>query len=154
MKDVPIMVLIAALGFKVNQSTADSFPGNAQISNTLAALAVGVVANLYSRAFKGHAAVVVLPAIFVLVPSGLAASGSLVSGVRAAGEIVAPNRDGNGTTPHTTLDSGEDKSPLDSVVFNVGFSMIQVAIAITVGLFISTLMVYPCGKRRSGLFSF
>jgi hypothetical protein len=43
---------------------------------------------------------------------------------------------------------------LNTVVFNVGFSMIQVAIGITVGLFLSALIVYPFGKRRSGLFSF
>jgi hypothetical protein len=40
------------------------------------------------------------------------------------------------------------------VVFNVGYSMIQVAIGITVGLFLSALIVYPFGKKRSGLFSF
>ena len=43
---------------------------------------------------------------------------------------------------------------LNTIVFNVGFSMIQVAIGITVGLFLSALIVYPLGKRRSGLFSF
>lgn len=43
---------------------------------------------------------------------------------------------------------------LNSVVFNVGYSMIQVAIGISVGLFLSALVVYPFGKRRSGLFSF
>jgi hypothetical protein len=31
--------------------------------------------------------------------------------------------------------------------------MIQVAIGITVGLFISALVVYPYGKARSGLFN-
>ena len=30
----------------------------------------------------------------------------------------------------------------------------QVAIGITVGLFLSALIIYPLGKRRSGLFSF
>lgn len=43
---------------------------------------------------------------------------------------------------------------MNSIVFNVGYSMIQVAIGITVGLFLSALVVYPLGKRRSGLFSF
>jgi hypothetical protein len=43
---------------------------------------------------------------------------------------------------------------LNTIVFNVGFSMIQVAIGITVGLFLAALIVYPFGKRRSGLFSF
>ena len=43
---------------------------------------------------------------------------------------------------------------LDSTAFNVLFSVIQVAIGISVGLFLSALIVYPLGKRRSGLFSF
>lgn len=49
---------------------------------------------------------------------------------------------------------GQEKTELNSIVFNVGYSMIQVAIGITVGLFLSALIVYPLGKRRSGLFSF
>lgn len=49
---------------------------------------------------------------------------------------------------------GQQKAELNSIVFNVGYSMIQVAIGITVGLFLSALIVYPLGKRRSGLFSF
>ena len=155
MRHVPCMVVLATGGYLINTLTAPFFPGNAQISNTLAAFVIGIVANLYSRVSGVRpSSVLLLPAIFVLVPSGLAASGSLVSGVRAAGEIVAPDRNGNGTTPRTTLDSGEDKSPLDSVVFHVGYSMIQVAIAITVGLFLSTLVLYCRSKKRSGLLSF
>ncbi|CRK36794.1 hypothetical protein BN1708_020112, partial [Verticillium longisporum] len=44
--------------------------------------------------------------------------------------------------------------PINTVVFNVAASMIQIAIGIAVGLFISALIIYPVGKRRSGLFSF
>lgn len=43
---------------------------------------------------------------------------------------------------------------MNNMVLDVGYSMIQVAIGITVGLSLSALVVYPCGKRRSGLFSF
>src|ERR1700722_17648338 len=43
---------------------------------------------------------------------------------------------------------------MNMVVLNVGYSMIQVAIGITVGLFLSALIIYPLGKRRSGFFSF
>jgi hypothetical protein len=50
----------------------------------------------------------------------------------------------------------------NSLAFSVGYSVIQIAIGITVGLFIGALMVYPFGKggkwrsggMRSGLFSF
>jgi hypothetical protein len=38
-------------------------------------------------------------------------------------------------------------------VFNVAASMIQIAIGITVGLFMAALLVYPMGKKRSGLWT-
>ena len=97
----------------------------------------------------GVAAAAMLPAIFVQVPSGLAVSGSLVSGITSADQIVH-----NGTSSVTTVASGSDSSSLNSAAFSVGYSVIQVAIGITVGLFLSALVIYPFGKRRSGLFSF
>jgi len=78
----------------------------------------------------------------VQVPSGLAAQGSLIAGVRAADSLM-----GNTTATQASND-------YDSAILDVGFSMIQVAIGITVGLFAAALVVYPFGKRRSGLFSF
>ncbi|KAF9869715.1 hypothetical protein CkaCkLH20_12758 [Colletotrichum karsti] len=92
----------------------------------------------------GLAAAAMLPAIFVQVPSGLAAGGSLLAGVTSADQIT----NNNGTS------STVDTSSLNNSAFNVLLSVIQVAIGITVGLFLSALMVYPLGKRRSGLLSF
>jgi uncharacterized membrane protein YjjB (DUF3815 family) len=92
-----------------------------------------------------------LPAIFVQVPSGLSVSGSLVSGIMSADQIT------RNSTGVTTVTSGNDTSSngsVNTVALNVGFSVIQVAIGITVGLFLAALAVYPFGKRRSGLFSF
>ncbi|KAL9026906.1 MAG: hypothetical protein Q9196_004500 [Gyalolechia fulgens] len=151
-KQMPAMLVIAFTGYVVNHFSVQRFASNAQIANTLGALAVGVMGNLYSRLQHGVAAAALLPAIFVQVPSGLAASGSLVSGVTSADQIT--NRtDANGIT---TVSNGTQaaQATVNSMVFNVGYSMIQVAIGITVGLFLSALVVYPLGKRRSGLFSF
>lgn len=153
-KQMPIMLGIAFVGYIVNHFSAIRFASNAQIANTLGALAIGVLGNLYSRLRHGLAAAALLPAIFVQVPSGLAAGGSLVSGVTSANQITKQPGSGNGTT--TINNPGSVASGLDvnSMVFNVAYSMIQVAIGITVGLFLSALIVYPFGKRRSGLFSF
>ncbi|RAL61033.1 hypothetical protein DID88_010129 [Monilinia fructigena] len=145
-----------ATSYIVNFFSAKRFPSSAQISNTLGALAVGVLGNLYSRVRHGVAAAALLPAIFVQVPSGLAASGSLLAGLSTADSITNSTTYANGTakvngTSTVTVSSSED---LNTIVFNVGYSMIQVAIGITVGLFLSALIVYPFGKRRSGLFSF
>lgn len=152
-KQMPSMVIIAFAGYVVNKFSAVRFASNAQIANTLGALAVGVMGNLYSRLRHGVAAAALLPAIFVQVPSGLAASGSLVSGVTSANQINNRMGSGGGIT---TVSNGTQatEATVNSMVFNVGYSMIQVAIGITVGLFLSALVVYPLGKRRSGLFSF
>ncbi len=150
---MPAMVIIAFTGYVVNRFSAIRFASNAQIANTLGALAVGVLGNLYSRIRHGVAAAALLPAIFVQVPSGLAASGSLVSGVTSANQInnVAGTNGGITTVSNGTQAA---EATVNNMVFNVGYSMIQVAIGITVGLFLSALVVYPFGKRRSGLFSF
>lgn len=152
-KQLSMMLIIAFVGYVVNFFSTKAFPASAQLSNTLGALAVGVIGNLYSRMRHGVAAAALLPAIFVQVPSGLAASGSLLSGLNTADQIT--NRTANGTslsgTSSVAITTGED---LNTIVFNVAYSMIQVAIGITVGLFLSALIIYPFGKRRSGLFSF
>lgn len=98
----------------------------------------------------GHslAAAAMLPAIFVQVPSGLAVSGSLVSGITSADQILS------NTTGTTVVSNASDYTTINSTAFDVGYSVIQVAIGITVGLFLSALLVYPLGKKRSGLFSF
>lgn len=103
-----------------------------------------------SRRSVGYslAAAAMLPAIFVQVPSGLAAGGSLLAGITSANEAT-------GNTTKTTIDtSPAGLGSMDNTAFNVLFLVIQVAISISVGLFMSALIVYPLGKRRSGLFSF
>ncbi|KAJ9626519.1 hypothetical protein H2203_004152 [Taxawa tesnikishii (nom. ined.)] len=212
-KQAPVMIVIAFVGFIVNFYAAKRFSGNTQVSNTLGALAIGVMANLYTRlgkrfenwcldqwedrlrpisksvtrlfrqrnlrgakvealsyeeqtigdaesTFVRHkrrigyslAATAMLPAIFVQVPSGLAVSGSLISGLASADQITGNGTNGTTVVSTTQLELGYQG--LNSVVFNVGYSVIQIAIGITVGLFLSALVVYPFGKRRSGLFSF
>lgn len=153
-KQMPIMLGIAFVGYIVNHFSALRFASNAQIANTLGALAIGVLGNLYSRLRHGLAAAALLPAIFVQVPSGLAAGGSLVSGVTSANQITNHTGTANGTTTIGSPASVAQGTDVNSMVFNVAYSMIQVAIGITVGLFLSALIVYPFGKRRSGLFSF
>ncbi|KAI7121779.1 DUF1212-domain-containing protein, partial [Hortaea werneckii] len=211
-KQAPMMLIIAFVGYLVNFYSSKRFSGNTQVSNTLGALAIGVMANTYSRIgsrvenwaldlwedrlrhyWKGFkrrvlrikkkgsksvkaleegsaheteslyvrqtrrvgyslAAAAMLPAIFVQVPSGIAVSGSLVSGIASADQIAGNAT--NGSTVVNTSSVTESVSSLNNVAFTVGYSVIQVAIGITVGLFLSAIVVYPFGKKRSGLFSF
>jgi uncharacterized membrane protein YjjP (DUF1212 family) len=215
-KQAPMMLVISFAGYIVNFFCGRRFRGNAQVTQTLGALTIGVMANVYARigpmcenwcmrlwtekirpilitkrqmlrdqtsnalrklssaefgegelsstekekrGEQGHgkwlerkgygmAAAAMLPAIFVQVPSGLSVSGSLVSGITSADEIVS------NSTGTTTVSSGSDTLSTNGAAFTVSLSVIQIAIGITVGLFMSAVIVYPFGKRRSGLFSF
>ncbi|KAH8664459.1 hypothetical protein BX600DRAFT_381591 [Xylariales sp. PMI_506] len=149
-KQMPMMIIIAMIGYVVNYFASMRFPTSPQISNAFGALSVGVAANLYSRLRHGVAAAALLPAIFVQVPSGLAATGSLLSGLTSANMLSNTTTTINGTS---TVSITSDTTS-DGVVFNVAASMIQIAVGITVGLFFATLLIYPLGKRRSGLFTF
>ncbi|KAK7421224.1 hypothetical protein QQX98_002354 [Neonectria punicea] len=147
-RQMPVMVLIASTGYIVNYFSSIKFAASPQISNTFGALAVGVLANLYSRIRHGVAAATLIPAIFTQVPGGLASTGGLLTGLKTADMLT-----NSSSSDNSTLTTG-DTASLNTVVFDVAASMIQIAIGIAVGLFISALLVYPLGKRRSGLFSF
>lgn len=148
-KQLPPMTIIALTGYITNYFSTKKLGSNSQVANTVGAFTIGIMGNLYSRLWHGHAATAILPGIFILVPSGLAATGSLISGVQSADQIRQNVSSHN--QPSSSPGAGLAAS---SSVFSLGFGMIQVAIGITIGLFIAALVVYPYGKRRSGLFSF
>ncbi|EGE01968.1 DUF1212 domain membrane protein Prm10 [Trichophyton equinum CBS 127.97] len=85
-KQVPVMAIFSFIGYLVNFFTSKAFPHNLQIANCMGAFAIGIMGNLYSRLGHGLAAAAMLPGILVQVPSGLAASGSLVSGLAFANQ--------------------------------------------------------------------
>lgn len=148
-KQLPPMTIIAITGYIANYFSTKKLGSNSQVANTVGAFVVGIMGNLYSRLWHGHAATAILPGIFILVPSGLAATGSLISGVQSADQI----RQNVSSHAQASSEPGAGLASSSSV-FSLGFGMIQVAIGITIGLFIAALVVYPYGKRRSGLFSF
>ncbi|KAL5115180.1 hypothetical protein ACEQ8H_006934 [Pleosporales sp. CAS-2024a] len=143
-KQMPVMILIATAGYTVNYFANLKFSSSAPIAYTFGAFAIGVLANLYSRLRHGVAAAVLLPAVYVQVPGSLASSGSINSALKTASALIKGT---GGAAGDTTTDS------LNAIVFNVAASMIQIAIGLTVGLFMAALLVYPLGKRRSGLWT-
>lgn len=162
-RQMPVMTLIAFCGYQANYWISSRVSNNIQVANAIGAFVIGAMANLYSRFFHGLAAAAMLPAIFVQVPSGLAASGSLVAGLTSANQITGDGGGisiiNNGTQGFLNAQnaggSNLDGSGLYSgTIFNVGYGMVQVAIGISVGLYLSALLVYPYGKSKSGLFSF
>ncbi|KAJ5111545.1 hypothetical protein N7532_002080 [Penicillium argentinense] len=159
-KQIPVMATISLAGYVVSYFSSKRFSSNTQVSNALGAFVIGVMGNFYSRIRHGLAAAAMLPAIFVLVPSGLAASGSLISGITSAEQMtrspyaVVANGTQGFVDAAKNLSAAEQRNQSYGVVFDIGYGMVQVAIGTTVGLFLAALVVYPFGKKRSGLFSF
>lgn len=159
-KQIPMMMVISLAGYVVSYFSSKRFSSNTQVSNALGAFVIGVIGNLHSRLRHGLAAASMLPAIFVLVPSGLAASGSLISGITSAEEMtrspyaVVANGTQGFVDAAKNLSASDQRTQSYGVVFDIGYGMVQVAIGTTVGLFLAALVVYPLGKKRSGLFSF
>ncbi|SJM87877.1 related to Pheromone-regulated membrane protein 10 [Zygosaccharomyces bailii] len=141
---LPVMTVISCTGYVVTYWAGKHFQNSTEFTAALAAFVIGIMGNLYSRLWKGLAVSAMLPAIFVQVPSGVASQSSLLSGLQSANEIVQPN----GTTTTTSASSSDLSGSL-----SFGITMIQVSIGITVGLFASSLIIYPFGKKKTGLFS-
>ncbi|KAJ5138918.1 uncharacterized protein N7515_003766 [Penicillium bovifimosum] len=138
-KQLPVTIVMGVCGYVTNYFSTKKLGAN-QVANTVGAFTIGLLANLYSRLWHGHAAAAIIPGIFTLVPSGLASSGSIISGLEYAQAVATGNVSNAGATSNSSLTS-------------LGYGMIQTAIGISVGLFISALIVYPHGKKRSGIFS-
>lgn len=138
---LPVMLIISCSGYVVNYFAGQHFSNSTEFTAAISSFVIGVLGNLYSRVFKGIAVSAMLPAIFVQVPSGIASQSSLLAGVQNADNIV----NHNGTTSSTSSDSTSGIS--------FGITMIQVAIGISVGLFASTIAVYPFGKRSTSVFT-
>ena len=161
-KQIPMMLVISFAGYVANYFASKRFAGSTQVACALGAFVIGVMGNLYSRLRHGFAAAAMLPAIFVLVPSGLAASGSLVAGIASASEIthgpspasVVSNGTQGFMDAAKNMSQGQSQNQYHGIVLDIGLGMVQVAIGFTVGLFLAALVVYPLGKKRSGLFSF
>lgn len=143
-RQLPVMVIIGSAGYAVQYFVAANVKATA-FTSAIGAFTMGVIGNLYSRVGHGLAFAAMLPGIFVLVPSGVAAQGSLVAGVKVATEIVNSSKSSSSSTDTSS-----------QTISQLGNSMTQVAVGIAVGLFAATLVVYPLGfkRKRSGLFTF
>ncbi|RHZ43252.1 threonine/serine exporter family protein [Aspergillus thermomutatus] len=139
-RQIPMMVLIGTAGYVTNYFSTQKLGSSSQVANTVGAFTIGLLANLYSRLWHGNAVSSTIPGIFTMVPSGLASSGSILSAIEYSDAVRSGTADTSGGSSGSSLTS-------------LGYGMIQTAIGITVGLFIAALVVYPSGKRRTGLFS-
>lgn len=135
---LPIMLFISCAGYVVNYFASKHFQNSTEFTAAMGAFVIGVLGNLYSRIWKGLAVSAMLPAIFVQVPSGIASQASLLSGVQSANQL-------------TSNSSSSSSTSTSSLSF--GVTMVEVAIGISVGLFASTIFVYPFGKKSTSIFT-
>lgn len=139
-RQIPIMLIISGAGYVVTYFSTKRLSNASELTSAMGALVIGILGNVYSRVGRGLAFAAMLPAIFVQVPSGVASQGSLIAGINNANNIISNTSDSSSYTNSTTV--------------SLGITMVQVSIGITVGLFVATLVIYPFGKKRSGLFTF
>ncbi|CAH6719255.1 pheromone-regulated membrane protein 10 [[Candida] jaroonii] len=144
LKQLPVMLIIACTGYVGTYFAGLHFSNVSEFTACIGAFIVGILGNLYSRIWKGLAVSAMLPAIFVQVPSGIASQSSLLSGITAANAITS---DGNNTTASNAASDSSSGS------MSFGSAMVEVSIGISVGLFAAALIVYPFGKKKTGLFS-
>lgn len=139
LRQLPVMIVIAATGYVGNYFAGQHFVEVTEFTASIGAFIVGILGNLYSRIGKGLAVSAMLPAIFVQVPSGIASQSSLLSGIQAADLI--------------TNDTSQSLRENPAGALSFGATMVEVSIGISVGLFAAALVVYPFGKKKTGLFS-
>ncbi|CAN6641353.1 hypothetical protein TRVA0_018S02212 [Trichomonascus vanleenenianus] len=158
LRQMPIMVIIGSAGYAVTYFVQKRVSNSSEFTTAIGAFVIGILGNVYSRVGHGLAFAAMLPGIFVQLPGGVAAQGSLVAGIKTADLLVGnltKHRNGTTTTAIAAATStAEAISAQQNNAMSLGLTMIQVCVGITVGLFVATLVIYPFGKKRSGLFTF
>ncbi|KAG6918000.1 hypothetical protein DXG01_017010 [Tephrocybe rancida] len=128
-----LWVGISCVGWVTNHFTGTKFVNQSDISAAVGAFAVGIVANMYARIFRGNAFVVMITGILFQLPSGLGSGGLL--------------------TYVDLQTQGNSESYISG--FQTALKLISVAIGLTVGLGISLVIMHPIQSRRraGGIFS-
>ncbi|KAF9330520.1 hypothetical protein BG006_006527 [Podila minutissima] len=123
----PVMIVCSSVGYAVSEFAGMYWPHSLHIAAAVSAFVVGLLGNLYERLTHELAFVPILGAILLIVPGGM--------GVRSSLLLL-------------------DQSGHASQGTAFALQMIVVALGIAVGLFASTLVVYPLGKKRNALLTF
>ncbi|KAF9911726.1 hypothetical protein EC991_002454 [Linnemannia zychae] len=120
-----LATVLSILGYMVSYSTSTWAHARTEVSSALASFAIGLCGNIYQRATHQLAFQAVVCAVFFLVPGSL--------GLKGAMALFTDDTAGG---------------------VNFALQMVITAIAISVGLFASALVVYPMGKARSAQMTF
>ncbi|KIR71707.1 hypothetical protein I310_04385 [Cryptococcus deuterogattii CA1014] len=135
-KDIVVMVLVACAGYVVNYFLSGQI-SQINVTSAVSAFAVGVLGNLYSRLGRGSAFPSMVCGILLLVPNAIAAAGGL----------------GTSSSDQSDSTNSNNEQEINTAII-VSIRMILVGVGLAVGLFASTVAIYPFGKKRRYIFSY
>jgi len=121
---LPIMVFFSCCAYAANHAASLVLPGRTDIVSAAGAFVIGSLGNVYSRVVRGTAFTSMVTGVLFLVPSGIAQGGGLTQTYHSSAEQYS---------------SG----------FSLALRMISVAAGVTIGLFVSQVIVYLFGNRKN-----
>lgn len=125
-RDTLAMVVIGGAAFSANFFSSRAFPNAPATVSAFGAFVVGVLGNLWSKATRESAFVVMIVGIFVQLPSGLANGGLLASALESA--------------------SGNNTNAFSSSV-SAAAGIVRTVVGMAVGLFTSAALVNLVSRR-------
>ncbi|EIW64255.1 DUF1212-domain-containing protein [Trametes versicolor FP-101664 SS1] len=121
---LPIMVAFSCAAFAANKGANYLISDRSDIVSAFGALVIGMCGNIYSRVVGGTAFTSMVTGVLFLVPSAIGNGGGLIANYKSS------------TAQYSSS-------------FELGIRMIQVAIGVTIGLFVSQILVYALGRRKN-----
>ncbi|PPQ63006.1 hypothetical protein CVT24_006112 [Panaeolus cyanescens] len=121
---LPIMVAFSCCAYAANRAASLVLPGRTDIVSAAGAFVIGSLGNLYSRVVRGTAFTSMVTGVLFLVPSGIAQGGGVTQTFHSSAEQYS---------------SG----------FSLALRMISVAAGVTIGLFVSQVIVYLFGNKKN-----
>ncbi|GAA6010558.1 hypothetical protein JCM11491_002968 [Sporobolomyces phaffii] len=124
-RDTLAMVVIGGAGFSANFFSGRAFPDAPATVSAFGAFVVGILGNLWSKATRESAFVVMIVGIFVQLPSGLANGGLLASAIQGS--------------------AGNTNAFSSSV--NAAAGIVRTVVGMAVGLFTSAALINLLSRR-------
>ncbi|OSD03294.1 DUF1212-domain-containing protein [Trametes coccinea BRFM310] len=121
---LPIMVAFSCAAYAANKGANYLISDRSDIVSAFGAFVIGLCGNIYSRLVGGTAFTSMVTGVLFLVPSAIGNGGGLIQNYSSAEQQYSSS-------------------------FGLGIRMIQVSIGVTIGLFVSQIMVYALGRRKN-----
>ncbi|KAF5384823.1 hypothetical protein D9615_001375 [Tricholomella constricta] len=119
-----VMVSFSCCAYAANRAISTVLPGRTDIVSAAGAFVIGSLGNIYSRVVRGTAFTSMVTGVLFLVPSGIAQGGGLTQTYHSSAEQYSGG-------------------------FSLALRMISVAAGVTIGLFVSQVIVYLFGSRKN-----